>query len=163
MRDIVRVRELGAALEFSPYIWFRSPIIEDIEKAVKPELMQRWIPIKDALDAGALAVAGSDWAVVPSVNPWIALETLVTRRMPGGVGEPLGEQERITLRQAVDMFTINSARQAYAADRLGSIELGKLADLIVIDRDIFDVPITTVHQTKVLMTIIGGEIVQQGV
>ena len=89
------------------------------------------------------------------------METLVTRQMPGGVGEPLGEQERITLRQAVDMFTVNSARQAYAADRLGSLELGKLADLIVIDRNIFDVPITTVHQTRVLMTIIDGEIVHQ--
>jgi predicted amidohydrolase YtcJ len=43
MSDIPRVRELGAAFEFSPYIWFRSPMIEDIEKAVKPELMQRWI------------------------------------------------------------------------------------------------------------------------
>jgi predicted amidohydrolase YtcJ len=158
MSDIPRVRALGAAIEFSPYIWFRSPIIDDIEKAVKPELMERWIPIKDALDAGALAVPGSDWAVVPSVNPWIALEAMVTRQMPGGVGEPLGEQERITLRQAVDMFTINSARQAYAADRLGSIEIGKVADLIVIDRNIFEVPITTVHQTQVLMTIIDGEI-----
>ena len=110
MSDIPRVRALGAAFEFSPYIWFRSPIIEDIEKTVKPELMQRWIPIKDALDAGALAVPGSDWAVAPSVNPWIALETMVTRQMPGGEGEPLIGQERITLRRAVDMFTINSAR-----------------------------------------------------
>jgi predicted amidohydrolase YtcJ len=59
------------------------------------------------------------------------------------------------------MFTINPARQAYAADRLGSIEVGKVADLIVIDRNIFEVPITTVHQTQVLMTIIDGEIVHQ--
>jgi predicted amidohydrolase YtcJ len=161
MSDIPRVRQLGAAIEFSPYIWFRSPIIEDIQKAVKPDLMRRWIPIKDALDAGALAVAGSDWAVVPSVNPWIALETMVTRQMPGGAGAPLGEQERITLHQAVEMFTINSARQAYAADRLGSIEVGKLADLIVIDRNIFEVPITMVHETRVLMTIIDGEIVYE--
>src|SRR5512133_3613554 len=101
------------ALEFSPYIWFRSPIIADIEKAVKPELMLRWIPVKEALNAGALAIAASDGSVVPSVNPWIALETLVTRQMPGGLGEPVGEQERITLRQAIAMFTINSARQAY--------------------------------------------------
>ena len=59
------------------------------------------------------------------------------------------------------MFTINSARQAYAADRLGSIELGKVADLIVIDRNIFEVPITTIHQTRVLMTIIDGEVVHE--
>lgn len=160
MSDIKRVRALGAAMEFSPYIWYESPIIEDIEKAVKPNLMKRWIPIKDALDAGVLAVPGSDWAVVPSVNPWIAIETMVTRLPPGRTsGEPLGAQERITLKQAIDMFTINSAHQRYAANRLGSIELGKLADFVVIDRNIFDVPITTVHETNVLITIINGEVV----
>jgi predicted amidohydrolase YtcJ len=59
------------------------------------------------------------------------------------------------------MYTINAARQAYAADRLGSIGLGKVADLIVIDRNIFEVPITTVHETQVVMTIIDGEIVHE--
>jgi len=158
MSDIKRAREIGAAMEFSPYIWFPSPIIDDIQKAVGPELMRRWIPVKDALDAGVLSVPGSDWSVVPSVNPWIAIETLVTRQVPGGGGEILGAEERISLKQAVDMYTINSARQRYEADRLGSIETGKLADLVVIDRSIFDVPITTVHDTKVLLTIINGEV-----
>ena len=159
MSDIQRARDIGAVFEFSPYIWFRSPIIDDIEKAIGPERMKRWIPIKDAIDAGDFVVPGSDWAVVPTVNPWIAIETLVTRKQPGGIGEPLGGQEAITLKQAVDMFTINSARQQYAADKLGTIERGKLADFAVIDRNIFEVPITTVHDTKVKMTIINGEIV----
>jgi predicted amidohydrolase YtcJ len=159
MADIRRARELGAAFEFSPYIWFESPIIDDIKKAVGPERMQRWIPVKDALDAGALVVPGSDWSVVPSVNPWLAIETLVTRQQPGGIGPPLGEAERITLKQAIDLYTINSARQRYEADRLGTLEPGKLADLVVIDRNILEVPITTVHDTKVLMTVIGGQIV----
>jgi predicted amidohydrolase YtcJ len=159
MADIRRARALGAAFEFSPYIWFESPIIADIKKAVGPERMERWIPVKDALDAGALAVPGSDWAVVPTVNPWIAIETLVTRQQPGGVGPPLGGAERISLDQAIAMYTINSARQRYESDRLGTLEPGKLADLVVIDRNIFEVPITTVHDTKVLMTLIGGEVV----
>ena len=157
--DIKRVRGLNAAQEFSPYLWSMSPIMESVAKAVGPELMKRTYPIKEALDAGVLAVPGSDWSVVPSVSPWIALETLVTRRPPGGAGEPLGAQEAISLKQAIDMFTINSARQQYNSDKLGTIERGKLADVIIIDRNIFDVPITTVHDTKVEMTIIGGEIV----
>jgi hypothetical protein len=159
MSDIQKAKQIGAAMEFSPYIWYPSPIIDDIQKAVEPELMKRWIPVKDALDAGVLSVPGSDWAVVPTVNPWIAIETLVTRQVPGGGGETLGAEERITLKQAIDMYTINSARQQYNSDRLGSIENGKLADLVVIDRNIFDVPITTVHDTKVLLTIINGEVV----
>ena len=63
MTDIQRARSIGAVFEFSPYIWFESPIIADIRKAVGEERMQRWIPVKDALDAGAFVVPGSDWAV----------------------------------------------------------------------------------------------------
>jgi len=159
MADIKRARGIGAVFEFSPYIWFNQPITADIVKAIGPERMKRWTPVKDALDAGAFAVPGSDWNVVPSVNPWIAIETLVTRKPPGGQGEALGADEAITLKQAVDLFTINSARQMYDAHRRGTIELGKLADVIVIDRNIFEAPITTVHDTKVEMTIIGGEVV----
>src|SRR5688500_6435537 len=157
MEDIRRARSIGAAFEFSPYIWYNSPIIGDIRKAVGEERMERWIPVKDALDAGVLSVPGSDWSVVPSVNPWIAIETLVTRQVPGGGGEALGAEERITLEQAIDMFTRASARQMNMDAATGTIERGKLADLIVIDRNVFEVPITTVHQTKVLRTFINGE------
>jgi predicted amidohydrolase YtcJ len=157
MNDIARARAIGATFEFSPYIWYNSPIIGDIRKAVGEERMKRWIPVKDALDAGVLSVPGSDWSVVPSVNPWLAIETLVTRQVPGGGGEALGAAERITLEQAVDMFTRASARQMNMDAATGTIEQGKLADLVVIDRNIFEVPITTVHQTKVLRTFIDGE------
>lgn len=155
--DVARARGLGATFEFSPYIWYPSPIIDDIRAAVGEERLKRWIPVKDALDAGALAVPGSDWPVTPTSNPWLAMETLVTRQVPGGGGEILGAAERITLDQAFAMFTINSARQMYAGQSNGSLEIGKLADFIVVDRDIFAVPITTVHDTKVLMTFINGE------
>ncbi|WP_235506602.1 amidohydrolase [Altererythrobacter sp. Root672] len=155
--DIKRARSIEAAFEFSPYIWYPSPIIGDIRKAVGEERMKRWIPVREALDAGALSVPGSDWSVVPSVNPWIAIETLVTRQVPGGTGEVLGAQERITLEEAIDMFTRASARQMNMDSATGTIETGKLADLVVIDRNIFEVPITTVHDTRVLRTFINGE------
>ena len=161
MDDIMRARDIFASFEFSPYIWYPSPIIGDIRKAVGEERMKRWIPVKDALDAGALVVPGSDWSVVPSVNPWIAIETLVTRQVPGGGGEVLGAQERITLKQAIDVFTRQSAQQMNFGVATGTIEKGKLADIIVLDRNIFEVPITDVHKTKVLMTFIEGELVYQ--
>src|SRR6185295_5746905 len=93
--DIARARALGATFEMSPYIWYPNPIIPDIRKAVGEERMKRWIPVKEAIDSGALVVAGSDWAVVPSVDPWLAIETLVTRQVPGGGGETLGAAEKI--------------------------------------------------------------------
>lgn len=157
MSDIERARALGATFEFSPYIWSPSPIIADIRKATGNERMKRWIPVKDALDAGAPSVPGSDWPVTPTSNPWLGMETLVTRQVPGGGGEVLGAAERITFKQAFDMFTIDSARQLYSSQATGTLETGKRADFIVIDQDIFEVPVTKVHATKVLKTFIDGE------
>jgi predicted amidohydrolase YtcJ len=161
MSDIARGRALGATFEMSPYIWYPNPIIPDIAKAIGPERMKRWIPVKDAVDAGALVVPGSDWAVVPSVNPWIGLETLVTRQKPGGGGEELGAVEKITLKQAFDLFTVNSAKQMGNRHRTGAIETGLLADVLVLDRNPFKIAVTDVHKVKVRMTIINGEVVYQ--
>jgi len=159
MSDIKRGRALAATFEMSPYIWYPNPIIPDIAKAIGPERMKRWIPVKDAIDAGALVVPGSDWSVVPSVDPWLAIETLVTRQKPGGGGEVLGAQERITLKQAMDMFTVNSAILMKHRNLVGTIEPGMLADVVVTDRDPYKIPVTDIHNTKVKMTIINGEIV----
>jgi hypothetical protein len=159
MRDIRRARDIGATFEMSPYIWFPNPIIPDIARAIGPARMERWTPVKDAIDAGALVVPGSDWAVVPSVNPWIGIETLVTRQPPGGAGEPLALSERISLEQAIDLYTVNAARQMGAADRTGRIAPGMLADVLVLDRNPFDIPITDVHRTTVKLAIIEGEVV----
>jgi hypothetical protein len=159
MSDIRRARSIAATFEMSPYIWYPNPINPDVAKAVGAQRMQRWIPLKDAIDAGALVVPGSDWSVVPSVNPWIAIETLVTRQQPGGGGETLGAGERITLEQAIDLFTVNSARQLGRRSETGTIERGMLADLIVLDRNPFEIPITEVHDTQVSMALINGEIV----
>lgn len=159
MEDIQRARSIAATFEMSPYIWFPNPIIPDISAAVGEERMQRWIPVKDAIDAGALVVAGSDWPVVPSFNPWVAIETLVTRQVPGGGGEVLGAAERIEVTDAIGLFTVNAARQLGRRHQLGSIEPGLIADLVVIDRNPFTIPVTDIHATQVQMTIIEGEVV----
>jgi predicted amidohydrolase YtcJ len=157
--DIRRARDIAATFEMSPYIWYPNPIIPDIAKAVGAERMKRWIPVKEAIDAGALVVPGSDWSVVPSVNPWIAIETLVTRQQPGGGKEELAAAEKIALSQAIDLFTVNSAREMGDRTRVGTLERGMLADLIVLDRNPYRIPVTQVHDTKVKMTMINGEIV----
>ena len=159
MSDIKRARALGATFEMSPYIWYPNPIIPDIAKAIGPARMQRWIPVKDAIDAGALVVPGSDWPVVPYVNPWVAIEGLVTRQKMGGGGEELGGAEKITLQQAFDLFTANSAEQMGDRSRTGSIEKGLLADVVVLDRNPFKIPVTQIHDTTVKMTLINGEVV----
>ena len=155
--DIARARAIGATFEVSPYLWSPSPINDDITAAVGAERIKRVWPVREMIEAGALVVPGSDWSVVPSVNPWIGLEILVTREIPGGSKKSFGKAEAISLDQAMDMYTVNSAKQRGMADKLGRIEPGMLADVIVVDQNPFEVPITRVHETKVKMTFIQGE------
>jgi predicted amidohydrolase YtcJ len=158
LADIPRVRDLEMTWEFSPYIWFPTPISEqDITRVIGEERMKRWIPIKDALETDARVVAGSDWPVVPSVNPWLAIETMVTRQVPGGGAKELGSSQKVTLEQAMSIFTENAAEYMGMRDKFGSIEPGMLADIIVVEKNPYEVPITEVHKTKVLMTFINGE------
>jgi predicted amidohydrolase YtcJ len=155
--DIARARSFGATFEVSPYLWGPTPINDDITAAVGPETIQRVWPVREMLDAGALVVPGSDWSVVPSVNPWIGIETLVTREKPGGSADSFGKAEAITVDEAFKLFTENSAKQEGVGSLVGRIEPGMLADLIVVDRNPFAIPVTDIHATQVRMTFIAGE------
>ncbi len=155
--DMARARALGATFEVSPYLWGPSPINDAISAAVGDELIRRVWPVREMLDAGALVVPGSDWSVVPSVNPWIGVETLVTREMAGGSAKSFGKAEAITLDEALDLFTVNAARQERMADKVGRIEVGMLADVIVVEPNPYRVSITRVHDIHVNMTFIGGK------
>ena len=155
--DIARARGIGATFEVSPYLWGPSPINDSIIQAVGPQLIKRVWPVREMLEAKALVVPGSDWSVVPSVNPWPAIESLVTRERPGGSADSFGKAEAISLPQALDLFTVNAAEQERVADRVGRIDVGMLADVIVVDQNPYQVPATQIHATHVKMTFIGGE------
>ena len=158
--DIPRAGPLNVAWEFSPYIWYPTPIaMVDVGRAVGSERMRRFVPIRDALDTKALVVTGSDWSVVPSVNPWLALETLVTRQMPGGSEQTLAEGQRISREQALRVMTAGGAALMGHRDEVGAIEVGLRADLVVTATNPLRSPIQRVHQTKVVMTFIDGELV----
>jgi predicted amidohydrolase YtcJ len=158
--DIPRARPLNLTWEFSPYIWYPTPIVSvDVRRAVGDEMLDRFTPIKEGLDSGANVIVGSDWPVVPSVNPWLAIETMVTRQSPGGGTESIGAGERVTVDQAIRIFTENAAAAMGDRDMVGSIERGMHADIIVIDRNPFEAPVTEIHDTKVRMTFIDGELV----
>ena len=159
--DVARARGIAATFEVSPYLWGPSPINDSIAAAVGDARMERVWPVRDMLDAGALVVAGSDWAVVPSVNPWIAIEQLVTRERVGGSSDAFGRAEAITLPEALALFTTHAARHRGREGSLGAIAPGMLADLVVLDQDPYAVAIRDVHRTRVRMTIIGGEVVYE--
>ena len=157
--DLARAKSLRATLEFSPYLWSPSPINDDIIKATGHERIKRVWPVREGIASGALVVVGSDWSVVPSVSPWIGLETLVTRKAINGErpGESYGPAEAITVKEALQLFTINGAKQMGHGDRLGTLEVGKIADFIVIDRNPLEVPVTDIHKTLVQQVYINGK------
>jgi predicted amidohydrolase YtcJ len=160
--DLKRGRQLGVTFEFSAYLYYWNGVTRDYLKAIGPQRFMRYKPVREAIDAGANVVEGSDWPVSPAPNPWIAIETLITRKKPGGSNDPpLAPNEAITMKEAIDIYTVNAAKQFGNSDRVGSIKPGLFADLIVLDRNPFKIPITTVHDTKVETAIINGEIVYE--
>ena len=160
--DIPRAAKLNVAWEFSPYIWYPTPMASiDIRRVVGDELMKRWIPIKDAVEAGTLVTAGSDWSIVPSVNPWLAIETMVTREKPGGSEETLGFGQRVSREVALKIMTENGAALMGHRNEVGTIEVGMKADIIITEENPMKVPIYEVHKTKVLRTYINGELVYE--
>ncbi len=156
--DVPRARELGATYEVSPYLWSPTPINDAITAAAGPKRIQRVWPVRELLESGALVVPGSDWAVVPSPNPWPAIESLVTREVPGG-GASFGKAGAVTIAQALVMFTVNSARQMGFEKITGRIEPDALADLVIVDRNPFETDPNDLHLTVVQKTIINGEVV----
>jgi predicted amidohydrolase YtcJ len=154
--DIPRAKAMNATIEFSPYLWYPTPINDDIIKAIGPERIARVWPLREGIDAGGLVVAGSDWAVVPEPDPWLAIETSITRRAPGGAGSAFGPGEALTLKQAIAMFTVNGARQMGVEAERGTIAPGKRADFIVIDKNPFRIPASDIHTIKVQQSWIDG-------
>ncbi|AYF03253.1 hypothetical protein PY32053_03697 (plasmid) [Paracoccus yeei] len=123
------------------------------------------LPIRSLVASGALVAAGSDWpAGQPTADPWIGIEGMVTRRNPLGVvpGE-LGPQEKIGLDEALRIYTLNGAKAMGISDETRSLEAGKSADFIVIDQNLFEVPVERIHKTRVLNTWFRGEPVFESV
>jgi predicted amidohydrolase YtcJ len=158
--DISRFAQLDAVADFCPILWHPSSIIDAVVSAVGERGRQFW-PTRSLLDAKALIVPGSDWpAAVPEQNPWVGIEALVTRRDPRGEAEgELWKEQAISLDEALRIYTINAAQALKLRDRTGSIEVGKSADLIVLDRHLFKVPIEDVGETQVRTTVFEGKVV----
>ena len=158
--DIPRFKELGVAANFQATWALPDEWITDINT---PELgikrVNKMYPIRSVFRAGGLIVGGSDWAV-STMNPLVAIETAIRREDPDDrIQGVLNENERMTLVEMLKAYTINAAYLMHQEHLTGSIEVGKAADLIILERNLYDIPIEEISEVRVLETIIEGKTV----
>lgn len=154
--DIPRFAPLGVIASMQPY-----HIADDGRwawKRIGPELTRTTYALRSLLDAKARLALGSDWTVAP-IEPLLGLKAAVTRQTLDGKN-PGGwvPEERITLEEALRGYTAGVAYADFGEQVRGVLKVGQLADLVVLDQDLFGIPPETIDQVRVLTTVMNGRV-----
>jgi predicted amidohydrolase YtcJ len=161
-QDIPRFGKLGVIASFQPlHAYPDEDTLKIWARNVGPDRAQRaWVWHSIQSTGGVLAF-GSDWPVV-TLNPWPGVQNALTRQTTEG-DPPNGfvPNERISLEDAIKAYTLDAAVAGRRETAEGSLEPGKLADLIVLSQDLFKIPPTEIVKTEVLLTLVGGKVVYQ--
>ncbi len=131
------------------------------EKVIGHERSKTTYAFRSLLDAKAHLVFGSDWFVAPP-TPLEGIYAAVTRRTLDDKN-PSGwiPEQKITVEEALRAYTINAARASFEEKIKGSLEKGKLADFVVLEKDITAIPPEDIRSVNVLLTVVGGKAVYQ--
>jgi hypothetical protein len=154
--DIKRYKELGIIASIQP-----SHCIDDMrwaEKRIGDRAKHSYL-FNSFVKEGVKIAFGTDWTVEP-LNPMLGLYAAVTREYPeGGPEGGWFPDEKITLEQAIEFYTLGSAYAEFHEDVKGSIKVGKLADLVVLNQNLFEIEPKEILDTKVDLTMLGGKVV----
>jgi len=156
-KDFERFAELGVIACVQPY-----HAIDDgrwAEKRIGHERGKTTYPFRTFLDSGVKLSFGSDWTVAP-LNPILGIDAAVTRRTTDGANpEGWFPEQKITVEEAIEAYTLTSAYASFEDHIKGSIAPGKLADMVVLAEDILTIPVNAIPKVEVLYTIVGGRVV----
>jgi predicted amidohydrolase YtcJ len=163
--DIPRLRQLGIIANVQP-MWSTSRYyVGDLINVKLGEQRKPWMEVnRSFLKAGVTVAYGSDWFVT-SPNPMDLIEAAVTRIRPAlplddkRTATPMLPGEEVALGEAIASYTINGAFANHQEKTTGSLEVGKLADVVVLDKNLFDVEPVTISETRVMLTLLGGKLV----
>ena len=166
--DLRRLRALDVMVQTTPH-WAHdlSGSLALYSRLLDAERGANVVRLKDLWEAAPLVSFGADYPATglafPETSPLHGIEIGLTRRAPGATaGAPLPPADQgLTLAQLLMGYTINGARQLGLADQTGSIEVGKAADLVVLERDLFAEPPHRIHAVRVDMTMLAGRIVHE--
>ena len=162
---IQKMKELGIVLDLQPaWLWLDGATLR---KQFGNERMTYFQPYKSLFEAGIIVGGGSDHMQkigslrsINPYNPFLAMWITLTRQ-PRWTDQPLHPEQRISREQAIRLYTINNAYLTFEEKEKGSLEKGKLADLIVLDRDILKCPVDEVKNIQVNQTYLGGKLVYE--
>ena len=159
--NLERCKRLGVVADVQP-AWLWKDGATQL-RVLGPERMRWFQPYKSWLQYTTVG-GGSDHMLrfdpLDSTNPWspwLAIWVTLTRKLEGG--GVLSPDETLTREQAIRLYTINNAYLTHEETAKGSLEVGKLADLIAVDRDVLTCPADDVRDTKVVLTVVGGKVV----
>lgn len=155
--DIPRFGKLGVIASVQPY-----HTIDDgrwAEKRIGPERIKTTYAFRSLMDSGAKVVFGSDWPVAP-LSPLLGIYAAVTRETIDGKN-PKGwvPEQKVTVEEAVRAYTSSGAYAEFSERDKGTLEPGKLADIVILDKNIFEIDPDQIAKTSVVYTIAGGRIV----
>jgi predicted amidohydrolase YtcJ len=170
--DIPRFKELGVIAAVNPYWHFKDDYYYDLQLPYLGEARaEKEYPMKSFVDAGVMIASASDYPVTAPPDPLFGIQVGITRTVPGGTLSygavqdpndpkyklPLWPEESVKLSDMITSYTYNGAYANFLEKETGSIEVGKSADMIVLDKNLFEIPSTEISHAKVFMTIFKGE------
>ena len=161
-KAIERARKLGVVFDCQP-AWHHldGPVLKDV---LGPERMAHFLPLRSLFDAGVIVAGGSDHmirfdprAATNPYHPFFGMWMAIMRQTVDGT--IINPEQRITRLEALRMWTLNSAYLSFEEKSKGSIEPGKLADLIVITKDFLSCPVDEIKNIETLLTVVDGKVV----
>lgn len=159
-KDFVRYARLGVIASVQPY-----HAIDDgrwAEKRIGPQRIQRTYAFRTFVDNGVRLAFGTDWPVAPLSPMWTIYAAVTRATLDGKNPEGWIPDQKLTVPEAVEAYTMGSAYAEFQEDQKGSITPGKLADFVVLSDDIFHIPPSQIKNVKVEATYVGGRLVYGG-
>ena len=161
-QDVPRFGKLGVIASVQPLHLYPDEDTLDIwARNVGPERAQRAWSFHSIEEHGGRLAFGSDWPVV-TLNPWTGMQTGITRKT--AQGKPEGgfvPGEAVSLEDAIKAYTLGAAFAGRREKQEGSLEAGKLADLIIVNQDLFKIEPQEIGKTEVRLTMVGGKVVYE--
>jgi predicted amidohydrolase YtcJ len=160
--DIPRFGKLGVMASFQPlHAYPDENTLQVWARNAGPERAQRGWALRSVERSGGVLAFGSDWPIV-TLNPWEGVQNALTRQTTeGNPPEGFVPKERISLEEAIRGYTLGAAIAGHREQAEGSLEPGKLADLIIVSQDLFRIEPSEIGKTQVLLTMVGGRVVYQ--